>query len=143
MKTPSVSAQGINRKWFVVDAKDVVLGRLASKVAYILRGKHKATFVPHDDMGDFVVILNADKVKFTGNKENNKLYWAYTGFPGGEHSISVAKERQRYPERIVLHAVKGMLPKGPLGRKMAKKLKVYAGEAHPHTAQQPVELKLS
>lgn len=143
MKTPSVSAQGINRKWFVVDAKDAVLGRLASKVAYILRGKHKATFVPHDDMGDFVVILNADKVKFTGNKENNKLYWAYTGFPGGEHSISVAKERQRYPERIVLHAVKGMLPKGPLGRKMAKKLKVYAGEAHPHTAQQPVELKLS
>lgn len=143
MKTPSVSAQGINRKWFVVDAKDAVLGRLASKVAYILRGKHKATFVPHDDMGDFVVILNADKVKFTGNKENNKLYWAYTGFPGGEHSISVAKERQRYPERIVLHAVKGMLPKGPLGRKMVKKLKVYAGEAHPHTAQQPVELKLS
>ena len=140
MKTPSISQKAITREWHVVDATDAVLGRLASKVASVLRGKHKATFSPHLDLGDFVVVLNADKVKFTGKKEADKLYWHYTGFPGGERSISVEKQRAQYPERIVMHAVKGMLPKGPLGRQMIKKLKIYTGSEHPHAAQQPKTL---
>lgn len=142
MKTESAKAHAVERAWFIVDAEDVVLGRLASKVASVLRGKHKPIFTPHCDTGDFVVVINAEKVKVTGNKEGQKLYWHYTGFPGGERSISLEKERQRYADRIISHAVKGMLPKGPLGRKMAKKLKVYAGTAHPHSAQKPQALSI-
>lgn len=142
MKTESAKAHAVERRWYVVDAQDVVLGRLASRVASVLRGKHKAIYTPHVDTGDFVVVVNADKVKVTGSKEGQKLYWHYTGFPGGERSISVEKERQRYPERIIAHAVKGMLPKGPLGRKMFKKLKVYAGTTHPHSAQKPESLSI-
>lgn len=140
MGTPSISHHDIRREWHLVDAKDAVLGRLATKVASILRGKHKAIFTPHLDTGDFVVILNADKVKFSGKKETDKLYWYYTGYPGGARSIAAADQRTRYPERIVTHAIKGMLPKGPLGRKMLLKLKVYCGSEHPHAAQQPKTL---
>jgi large subunit ribosomal protein L13 len=137
MKTPSVSQKAITREWFVVDATDAVLGRLSSRVASILRGKNKAIFTTHLDTGDFVVVLNADKVKLSGKKETDKLYWRYTGYPGGERAVTVDEQRVKHPERIVAHAIKGMLPKGPLGRKMYKKLKVYSGSEHPHVAQQP------
>ncbi len=140
MKTPSISQKTITREWFVVDATDAVLGRLATRIATILRGKHKVTYSPHLDLGDFVIVLNADKVKLTGKKESDKLYWHYTGFPGGARSISVADQRIKHPERIVLHAIKGMLPKGTLGRQMFKKLKVYNGSEHSHAAQQPKAL---
>lgn len=142
MKTPKISQASITRHWHVVDASDAVLGRLATKVATLIRGKHKAAFTPHMDLGDFVVVLNADKVKVTGKKESDKLYWHYTGFPGGGRTVTVEKQRTQYPERIILHAVKGMLPKGPLGRQMIKKLKIYNGSQHPHAAQQPQPLAL-
>lgn len=137
MKTPSVSHKSIAREWFVVDATDAILGRLSTRVATILRGKHKPTYTANMDTGDFVVVLNADKVKLSGKKESDKLYWRYTGFPGGERSVAVEDQRIKHPERIVAHAIKGMLPKGPLGRRMVKKLKVYSGSEHPHAAQQP------
>lgn len=142
MKTESAKAHAVERRWFVIDAEEVVLGRLATRAASILRGKHKPIYTPHCDTGDFVVVVNAEKVKVTGNKESEKLYWRHTGFPGGERSISLEKERQRYADRIITHAVKGMLPKGPLGRKLSKKLKVYAGPTHPHSAQKPEALKI-
>lgn len=141
METKSYSAAGVQHSWFIVDAEDVVLGRLASRVAAILRGKNKPTFTPHADTGDFVIVVNAEKIKLTGKKEETKKYWHYTGFPGGERSITVRKQRETHPERIITHAVKGMLPKGPLGRQMFKKLKVYAGPEHPHKAQKPEALK--
>ncbi len=137
MKTTSISEKDITREWFIVDATDAVVGRLATKVASILRGKHKAIFTPHLDTGDFVVVVNADKAKFTGKKEQDKLYWHYTGFPGGARAITPTAQRDRHPERMMLSAVKGMLPKGPLGRQMLAKLKVYSGSEHPHAAQQP------
>lgn len=140
MKTPSVSHQAITRDWHIVDATDAVVGRLASRIAAILRGKHKTIFSPHIDTGDFVVVINADKVRLTGKKETDKLYWHYTGFPGGERSVTPEKQREKYPERVIAHAIKGMLPKGPLGRQMSKKLKVYCGTEHPHVAQQPKPL---
>ena len=142
MHTLSSNAHVVERKWFVVDAEDLVLGRLSSRVASVLRGKHKAVFTPHADTGDFVVVINAEKIRVTGSKEQQKKYWHYTGFPGGERSVTVEKQRIEHPDRIIMHAVKGMLPKGPLGRKMIKKLKVYAGEAHPHAAQKPEALKI-
>jgi large subunit ribosomal protein L13 len=141
MRTKSFSASEAQRSWYIVDAEDAVLGRLASRVASVLRGKNKPTFTPGADTGDFVVIVNAEKVRVTGNKEMVKQYWHYTGFPGGERSITVQKQRAAHPERILAHAVKGMLPKGPLGRQMFKKLKVYAGPEHPHKAQKPEPLK--
>lgn len=141
MQTKSYSAGEVQRRWYVVDAEDVVLGRLSSRVAAILRGKNKPTFTPNADTGDFVIVVNADKVKVTGNKENAKVYHRYTGYIGGLKSVTLRKQREEHPERIILHAVKGMLPKGPLGRKMFKKLKVYAGPEHPHKAQQPEPLK--
>jgi large subunit ribosomal protein L13 len=141
MKTPTTKPDDIARKWHVVDASDQVVGRLATQVARILRGKHKAIFSPDTDTGDFVVIVNAEKARFTGRKEENKLYWRYTQYVGGERSVSAAKQREDHPERILIHAIKGMLPKNPLGRKMAKKLKVYAGPAHPHAAQRPQVVK--
>lgn len=142
MKTESAKAHEVQRSWFVVDAENVVLGRLASQVASILRGKNKAIFTPHTDTGDFVVIVNADKIALTGKKEDQKTYWRYTGYYGGERGTTVKNMRETHPERIIHFAVQGMLPKTILGRQMLKKLKVYAGTEHPHVAQKPVVLKL-
>lgn len=141
-KTLSAKPAEVQREWYVIDAENQVVGRLASRVATILRGKHKPSFTPHVDCGDFVVIINADKVRFTGKKETDKQYFSHTGYPGGERFRSVAEMRARKPEFILRNAVKGMLPKGPLGRKMLTKLKVHAGAEHPHEAQQPKELTL-
>ncbi len=141
-KTRSARAQDINRAWYVIDAKQQVVGRLASQVASILRGKHKPLFTPHVDTGDFVIIVNVDQVRFTGNKESAKLYYRFSGYPGGLRSRTAKEMRRRRPEYLVRHAVKGMLPKGPLGRQMLKKLKVYAGNDHPHQAQKPQVLAL-
>ncbi|MDA1077233.1 MAG: 50S ribosomal protein L13 [Proteobacteria bacterium] len=142
MKTISMRAQDVQRSWFVVDAQDKVLGRLASEIAHRLRGKHKPEYTPHVDTGDYIVVVNADKVRVTGNKETGKIYWRHSGYPGGIRGVSVAKMRETFPERIIEKAVKGMLPRNPLGRAMFRKLKVYAGTEHPHTAQQPTPLEL-
>jgi len=140
MKTKSFAKHEINRSWFVVDADDQVLGRMASEIAKILRGKHKPTFTAHSDTGDFVVVLNAEKVKLTGKKETDKRYRHHTGWVGGLRSVSAAELRAKHPEDLVKKAVWGMMPKGPLGREMYSKLKVYVGTEHPHTAQNPQEL---
>lgn len=139
-KTESARAEDVERAWHVVDAHDKVVGRLASKVAAVLRGKHKPSFTPHVDTGDFVVVVNAEAARFTGQKETDKEYRRYSGYPGGERTDTPAELRAKKPEFMIRHAVKGMLPKGPLGRKMLKKLKVYAGPDHPHDAQQPQPL---
>lgn len=141
-KTYSAKPAEVERDWFVVDATDQVVGRLASRIATILRGKHKPMYTPHVDTGDFVVVINAEKVRFTGNKEVQKQYFSYSGYPGGERLRSPEAMRERHPTFIVQNAVKGMLPKGPLGRAMLKKLKVYEGPDHPHQAQQPSELTI-
>ncbi len=141
-KTKSAKPTEVERTWFVIDAENQIVGRLASQVATILRGKHKPSFTPHVDTGDFVIVVNADKARFSGNKENDKLYYSYSGYPGGLKTRTVKEMRQRKPEHLVRHAVKGMLPKGPLGRQMLKKLKVYAAPTHPHEAQQPQVLEL-
>ncbi len=141
-KTYSPKAGEIERRWYIIDAENQVVGRLASRVATILRGKHKPGYAPHLDTGDFVVVINADKVRFSGNKETAKQYFSHSGYPGGVSQRTPKEMRQRRPEFIVENAVRGMLPKGPLGRKMFKKLKVYAGAEHPHEAQQPQELTL-
>ena len=138
--TKSAKPAEVDRAWFVVDAEDQVVGRMASRIAAILRGKHKPSFTPHVDTGDFVVVVNAEKVRFTGKKEEQKEYFRYTGYPGGERFTTPRTYRQERPEFIVEHAVKGMLPNGPLGRQMLKKLKVYAGPEHPHEAQSPEPL---
>lgn len=140
MKTYTAKAEEVKRNWFVVDAKTMTIGRLASRVASILRGKHKAIFTPHVDTGDAVVIINAEQVQSTGKKEKTKLYHWHTGYPGGIKSITLGKLRQQHPERILKFAIKSMLPKGPLGREMLKKLWIYAGPNHPHQAQQPEPL---
>lgn len=142
MKTYTVSASEIEREWWVVDADDRVLGRLASKVARILRGKHKPTYSPHLDVGDHVIVVNAEKVRLTGNKEETKRYFRHSGYMGGDKSIPFSRMRERRPEWVIERAVKGMLPRGPLGRQMATKLRVYAGPEHPHEAQQPEPLEL-
>ena len=139
-KTASARGSEVERKWFVVDGENQVVGRLASQVAAILRGKHKPSFTPHVDTGDYVIVINADKVRFTGNKEGQKEYFRHTGYPGGGRTRSVREVRERKPTFIVENAVTGMLPKGPLGRQMLKKLKAYAGDAHPHEAQSPEPL---
>jgi large subunit ribosomal protein L13 len=141
-KTVSAKPAEVERDWFVIDAENQIVGRLASQVAAILRGKHKPSFTPHVDTGDFVVVVNADKVRFTGGKETKKEYFSHTGYPGGVKIRTPKEMRTRKPEFIVQNAVKGMLPKGPLGRQMIKKLKVYAGPNHPHEAQQPKELAI-
>ena len=130
----------VEQNWFVVDATDKTLGRLASRVASVLRGKHKPNFTPHVDVGDFVIVVNAEKIRVTGRKLDQKLYYRHTGYPGGLRSISLREQLNRHPERVVEKAVKGMLPRGPLGRRMFKKLKVYEGPEHPHQAQQPEPL---
>jgi large subunit ribosomal protein L13 len=144
MKTflPNAQAALDNRKWHVVDADGVVLGRLASRVATIISGKHSTQFTPHLDTGDFVVVINAEKVVLTGKKETDKEFMTYSGWKGGEKFESVAQRRARKPELLIEHAVNGMLPKGRLGRSLRTKLKVYAGGQHPHAAQQPVKLEI-
>jgi large subunit ribosomal protein L13 len=142
MSTPIPKESEIERKWYVVDAEGKVLGRLASRVASILRGKHKPTFTPHLDVGDHVVVLNAEKVHLTGRKLKNKQYRWHTGYIGGLREVSAEKMIRIRPERVIEWAVQGMLPKNRLGRAMAKKLKVYRGAAHPHQAQQPQALEV-
>lgn len=132
----------VERKWYVIDANGLPLGRVASKVAHVLRGKHKVTFTPHVDCGDNVIIINASKVELTGNKLNDKMYYNHSGYPGGLRVRSAKVMRKDYPIEMIERAVKGMLPHGRLGRQMAKKLFVYAGEEHKQQAQQPVELKI-
>lgn len=143
MKTWTVRPGDIERKWYIVDAQELVLGRLATEVARILRGKHRPEFTPHADCGDHVIIINAEKIRVTGRKETAKIYYHHTGHPGGIKSITLEKQRAEHPERVIESAVKGMMPKNPLGRSMFKKLKVYAGEDHPHAAQQPEALNLA
>jgi large subunit ribosomal protein L13 len=142
MKTFSAKAQEVQRDWFVVDASEKTLGRLASEIAHRLRGKHKAEYTPHVDTGDYIVVINAEKVKVTGAKTTDKMYHNHSGYPGGLKSISFEKMIDHAPERVLQRAVKGMLPRNPLGRAMFKKLKVYAGTEHPHTAQQPQTLNI-
>lgn len=132
----------VERKWYVIDANDLPLGRVASKAAHILRGKHKVTYTPHVDCGDYVIITNASKVKLTGNKLNDKMYYNHSGYTGGLRERTARVMREQYPEEMIERAVKGMLPNGRLGRQMYKKLFVYAGEDHKHMAQKPVEMKL-
>lgn len=139
-KTYSARPKDIERKWYVVDATNEVVGRLASRIAHVLRGKHKPMFTPHMDTGDFVIVTNADKVRFTGQKEANKTYRSYSGYPGGERLDAPSDVRERKPDFILRHAIKGMLPKNVLGREMIKKLKIYTGDEHPHEAQQPQPL---
>ncbi len=141
-KTVSARPAEVEQQWYVIDAENQVVGRLASQVAAILRGKHKPYFTPHVDCGDYVIIVNADKARFSGKKETDKLYYRYSGYPGGLKTRTAKEMRQRRPDYIMRHAVKGMLPKGPLGRNMLKKLKVYASPTHPHEAQQPKVLAL-
>ncbi len=141
-KTFSAKSETVRRDWYVVDAEGKTLGRLASEIARRLRGKHKAEYTPHVDTGDYIVVVNAGKVRVTGRKETDKMYYHHTGFPGGIKSISFDKLRDKKPEMILQSAVKGMLPKNPLGRAMFRKLKVYAGAEHDHTAQQPQALEI-
>lgn len=142
MKTYSATPETVKRDWYVIDATGKTLGRMSAEIAHRLRGKHKPEFTPHVDTGDYIVVINAEKVAVTGNKAKDKLYHRHTGYIGGIKSISFEKLIDKAPERVIETAVKGMLPKGPLGRAMFKKLKVYAGESHPHSAQQPQELNI-
>jgi large subunit ribosomal protein L13 len=142
MKTVSTKPAEVTRDWYVVDAEGKTLGRLATEIARRLRGKHKPEFTPHVDTGDYIVVVNAEKVHVTGKKAQDKMYYRHTGYPGGLRSMSFEKMVDHAPERTIEFAVKGMLPKGPLGRAMYAKLKVYAGNEHPHQAQQPQELTL-
>ena len=143
MNTFMANAQNVERKWYVVDANGMVLGRLASQVANILRGKHKPTYTPHVDTGDCVIVINADKVVLTGKKLDQKIYYHHTGYPGGLRETKYRKLMSDKPDFVVKHAVVGMLPKGPLGRAMAKKLFIYAGAEHGHEAQKPEALSFS
>ena len=142
MKTFSAKHHEVVHGWYHVDATDKVLGRLAAEVARRLRGKHKPEFTPHVDTGDFIVVTNVEKIRVTGAKAEDKKYFRHTGYPGGIYETNFTKLQAKHPERILEKAVKGMLPKGPLGYAMIKKLKVYAGNTHPHGAQQPQELKI-
>ncbi|GAA4568485.1 50S ribosomal protein L13 [Planotetraspora kaengkrachanensis] len=143
MRTFSPKPNDVERQWYVIDATDVVLGRLASHVANLLRGKHKPIFAPHVDTGDFVIIINADKIALTGNKLEQKKAYRHSGYPGGLRAVTYGELMEKRPDRAVEKAVKGMLPKNALGRKMAKKLKVYAGADHPHQAQKPVTFEIT
>ena len=142
MKTFSAKAEEVTREWYVIDATDKVLGRVASEVARRLRGKHKPEFTPHVDTGDFIVVINAGKLRVTGTKATQKMYYRHSGYPGGIYATKFKDMQARHPGRALEKAVKGMLPKGPLGYAMIKKLKVYAGGTHPHTAQQPKALEI-
>ena len=142
MKTYTATASSIKHDWYVVDATDKVLGRLATEIARRLRGKHKPEYTPHMDTGDYIIVVNAEKVRVTGNKRSDKMYYSHSGYPGGLKQITFDKLLVKAPETIINRAVKGMLPKGPLGREMFRKLKVYAGPEHGHTAQQPQNLEV-
>ncbi len=142
MKTFSAKPAEVKRQWFVVDAEGKTLGRLSTEIARRLRGKHKTEYTPHVDTGDYIVVINAEKIHVTGKKELNKIYHHHTGYIGGLKSIALGKQRKEHPERIIESAVKGMLPKNPLGREMFRKLKVYAGPDHQHAAQQPAPLDI-
>ena len=142
MKTYSAKPEDIRRDWYVVNASGKTLGRLATEIARRLRGKHKAEYTPHMDTGDYIVVINAKDVRVSGNKQKDKMYHHHTGYPGGIESINFEKLMQKKPERVIEKAVKGMLPKGPLGREMFRKLKVYADDQHQHAAQQPQVLEI-
>ncbi|ASG66559.1 50S ribosomal protein L13 [Idiomarina sp. X4] len=142
MKTFVAKPETVKRDWYVVDAEGKTLGRLATEIARRLRGKHKPEYTPHVDTGDYIVVVNAEKVAVTGNKAQDKMYYSHTGFPGGIKSISFEKLIAKKPEMVIQKAVKGMLPRGPLGRAMFRKLKVYAGAEHNHNAQQPKQLDI-
>lgn len=137
MKTYSQKASEVQRDWYVIDASNQVLGRLATQVATLLRGKHKPTYTPSMDGGDFVIVVNAEKIRVTGSKEHQKVYYRHTGYPGGLRETSYLEMRQKHPDRIIRLAVKGMLPKNRMGRKLLRKLRIYAGPDHPHAAQKP------
>jgi large subunit ribosomal protein L13 len=137
-----MTKEEIRREWFVVDVEGQTLGRIASRVAAVLRGKHKPTFTPWLDCGDYVIVVNADKIKVTGNRLDSKVYYRHSGYVGGLKSITLRRQLEKHPERVLAAAVKGMLPGNRLGRKMFKKLKVYAGSQHPHAAQQPKKMEL-
>jgi large subunit ribosomal protein L13 len=143
VRTYSPKASDISRTWYVVDAEGLVLGRMATEVARLLRGKHKPTFVPHLDSGDHVIVVNADKVVLTAGKAVKKPVWRHSGYPGGIKSVTYAEALSRHPEEAVRRTIKGMLPKGRLGRAMSRKLKIYAGPEHPHVAQQPEVLSIA
>ena len=143
MKTYSAKPESVQREWFIVDAAEKTLGRLATEIALRLKGKHKPEYTPHVDTGDYIVVINADKIRVTGNKTTDKMYYRHTGYPGGLRSISFDKLIDHKPEMVIEQAVKGMLPKNPLGRDMYRKLKVYAGSEHPHAAQQPQTLEIN
>lgn len=142
MKTEVAKIENVKRDWYLVDAQDAVLGRLASQIANVLRGKNKAIFTPSVDTGDFVIVVNAEKIALTGHKLADKVYYSHSGFPGGLKEITAGKLLEKKPEDIIKKAVKGMLPKNKLARHMLKKLKIYAGASHPHDAQQPKQLAL-
>ncbi|MGB8337619.1 MAG: 50S ribosomal protein L13 [Burkholderiales bacterium] len=142
MKTFSAKGHEVSRDWFIVDATDLVLGRAAAKIAHRLRGKHKAEYTPHVDTGDYIVVINAEKLRVTGTKAMDKKYYRHSGYPGGISETNFQDLQTKHPERVLEKAVKGMLPKGPLGYAMIKKMKVYKGSAHPHAAQQPKSLQL-
>ncbi len=142
MKTYFANNETADQKWYVVDAADKVLGRLATQIASYLRGKHKPEYTPHADVGDYVIVLNADQIKVTGNKAKDKIYYRHSGYPGGLKEMTFEKLHAKDPTSVIEIAVKGMLPKNPLGREMLRKLKVYAGAEHPHSAQQPVTISL-
>lgn len=141
MKTVSVKETDIDRKWYIVDASGKTLGRMATEIATILRGKHKPFFTPHVDCGDFVIVINAEKIHVTGNRLDDKMYYSYSGYPGGLRARSLREMLSKKPEMVITEAVRRMLPKKALGKQMLKKLKVYAGPEHPHTAQQPEPLE--
>jgi len=142
MKTVFVKPASVERKWFVIDAEGKVMGRVAAKVASIVRGKNKAIFAPHQEMGDYVVVINADKINVTGRKAHQKMYYRHSGYVGGLKAINFEKLIVRHPTQPLENAIKGMLPKGPLGRKLARNAKIYAGAAHPHAAQNPTAIDL-
>jgi len=143
MKTFSAKPDSVAQDWYVVDAENKTLGRLAAEIAHRLRGKHKPEYTPHVDTGDFIIVLNAGKVAVTGKKATDKMYHHHTGYIGNLKSVSLEKQLEQHPERVIEHSVKGMLPRGPLGRKMFAKLRVFAGPEHTHTAQQPIPLELN
>ena len=142
MKTISIKKSEIIKSWWVADAEGKILGRFASKISQVLRGKHKPAFTPHMDMGDFVIIINAEKINVTGNKETEKTYFSHTGYPGGVREKSLASVRKSNPDRILMNAVKGMLPHNKLGRSILRHLKIYNGPTHPHAAQNPKNLEV-
>lgn len=141
-KTFSAKSESVKRGWYVIDAKDKILGRLSTEIARRLKGKHKPEYTPHVDTGDYIIVLNAEQIRVTGNKANDKLYYRHSGYPGGLKQETFAKKIVRQPRQVLEHAIKGMLPKNTLGRAMFRKLNIYAGNSHPHAAQQPQQLEI-